>query len=261
LVVSVAAVPVVAARVAVGERYTMNKMTPEDLVRQLREALPADLRVVVLYGSAAAGDYIDNRSDTNVLVVVERLDVKTLRALAKPSAAWVKAGSHAPLLFTPESLRDSAEVFPIETLDIKDVHKVLFGDDPFPNIEIGMANLRLQVEHELRGKLMQLRSDGVLAIEDSKRLVSLMIASLSKFLILFRAALRLHEQEIPSKKLDALHALARHLKFDPQPFVQIQELKEGRRKAGEVDAEQLFERYLQGIEQVVRVVDQAQPRV
>lgn len=240
----------------------MKTMTPEDLVRQLREAMPADLRAVVLYGSAATGDYVDKWSDTNVLVVVERLDVKTLRALAKPSAAWVKAGNHhAPLLFTLESLRDSADVFPIETLDIKDAHKVLFGDDPLRGVEIGMANLRLQVEHELRGKLMQLRSDGVLTIDDPKRLVNLMTASLSKFLILFRGALRLFEQEVPSKKLDALHALARHLKFDPQPFVQIQDLKEGRRKPGEADAIQLFERYLQGIEQVVRVVDQAQPHV
>jgi len=193
--------------------------------------------------------------------VVEQLGVKTLRASAKPSAAWVKAGNHAPVLFTAESLRDSAEVFPIETLDIKDVHKVLFGDDPFPGVEISTANLRLQVEHELRGKLMQLRSDGVLAIEDSKRLVNLMIASLSKFLILFRAALRLYEREIPSKKLDALHTLARHIKFDTQPFDRIHELKEGRRKPGEVDAEQLFERYLQAIEQVVRVVDLIQSPV
>lgn len=240
----------------------MMKMTAEDLVKQLQGSLSADLQAVVLYGSAATGDYIDKWSDTNVLVVVERLDMKTLRALAKPSAAWVKAGNHqAPLLFTTESLRDSADVFPVEMLDIQDAHKVLLGDDPLPGIKIGMTNLRLQVEHELRGKLGQLRSDGVLAIDDPRRLVSLMVASLSKFLILFRAALRLYEREIPSKKLDALHALTRHIKFDAEPFAQIHELKESRRKPGEVDAEQLFERYLQGIEQVVKAVDQGQPQV
>lgn len=235
------------------------KMTAGDLVKQLQGALAADLRAVVLYGSATTGDYISKWSDTNVLVVVERLDMKTLRALAKPSAAWVKAGNHqAPLLFTPESLRDSADVFPIEMLDIQDAHQVLLGDDPFPGIKIGMANLRVQVEHELRGKLGQLRSDGVLAIDDPRRLVNLMVASVSKFLILFRAALRLYEREVPSKKLDALQALTRHVKFDTEPFAQIHTLKEGRRKPGDVDAGQLFEKYLQGIEQVVKAVDQVQ---
>jgi len=233
------------------------KMTAEDLVRKLRELLPTDLRAVVLYGSAVAGDFREKRSDTNVFMVVERLDVKTLRALAKPSKQWMKAGNHhPPLLFTPASLRDSADVFPIEMLDIQEAHRVLFGDDPLSGIQVNTTNLRLQVEHELRGKLVQLRGDFVLAVNDSRRVMNLMTASLSKFLILFRAALRLYEREVPAKKLEALQALAKHIGFDPDPFVQIHALVETPGKLTAADAEQLFESYLQGIERVVQAVDQ-----
>ena len=47
-------------------------MKPEQLVEQLKRALPASLRSVVLYGSAAAGDHVAGKSDFNILVVAER---------------------------------------------------------------------------------------------------------------------------------------------------------------------------------------------
>ncbi len=41
----------------------MAKMTLEELVAQLRAAFGAELRSVVLYGSAASGEHIPQRSD------------------------------------------------------------------------------------------------------------------------------------------------------------------------------------------------------
>ena len=52
----------------------MATMTLDELVTQLRAAYGARLSSVVLYGSAAGGDHIKDRSDYNVLVLLESLD-------------------------------------------------------------------------------------------------------------------------------------------------------------------------------------------
>ncbi|MFO0957535.1 MAG: nucleotidyltransferase domain-containing protein [Isosphaeraceae bacterium] len=62
-------------------------MTPEQLVEQLREALGPALKSVVLYGSAAAGDFVEGRSDYNILVVADPLGLDELGKLAKASKA------------------------------------------------------------------------------------------------------------------------------------------------------------------------------
>ena len=55
----------------------------------------------MLYGSAVAGDFVAGTSNYNVLVVLDRLGLAELNALAKPVLRWAKAGHRPPLLFTP----------------------------------------------------------------------------------------------------------------------------------------------------------------
>ncbi len=230
-------------------------MTPEQLTEQLKAALPSCLRAVVLYGSAAAGDYVAGSSDYNVLVVVSPLGKATLDALAAPVRAWAREGHRPPLLFTPEQLAASADAFPIEILDIQKCHRILFGDDPLAEVVVASENFRLELERELKAKLIQLRESYLLVAGKPKRIVGLLVDSLSSFLVLFRAALRLYQDDVPMAKLDALAALAGHLGFDPQVFLTIQQLKEGRLKARNVSPPELLEQYLATVEAIADAVD------
>jgi hypothetical protein len=230
-------------------------MTPEKLTDELRQACPDGLKSVILYGSAAAGDHTGKQSDYNVLVVMEELGIDTLNALSKPAAAWSKAGNPSPLLFTEERLAQAADVFPIELLDITECRKVLFGADAVEGLNISKENLRLQIEHELRGALIQLRQRYLLTGGRRKAVAELMVDSLSTFLVLFRAALRLFEEPVPQKKVQALEALAGHLSFDTGVFETVQALKEGSKKAKDEETEILFSRYLKTIECVIDAVD------
>ena len=230
-------------------------MTPDIFVEQVRKVLPTGVKSVVLYGSAAAGDHFGRRSDYNLLIVLEQLGMTELKALAAPNKAWAKAGNHPPLLFTLESLKKSADVFPVELLDIRDAHRVLFGDDVLQQLEASEANLLRQIEHELRGKLIQLRAEFLLTEAKPKRVIALMSDTVAKFLILFRAALRLYQKDVPAKKLDALRALGQHISLDRDAIVTIHEIKEGRKKPRDVQADALFERYLRAVETVTDAVD------
>jgi len=230
-------------------------MTPEKLVEELKQACPKGLKSVILYGSAAAGDHSGKQSDYNILVVTKDLGLDTLNVISKTAAAWSKAGNPAPMLFTEERLAQATDVFPIELLDIRECHKVLHGVDLVAGLEIDTKNLRLEIEHELRGKLIRLRQSYLLTQGKPKAVADLMVQSLSTFLVLFRASLRLFEEVVPQKKFQALEQLATHLAFDPAVFQTVQQFKNGSKKAKEVAVEELFSTYLKTIECVIDAVD------
>ena len=230
-------------------------MTPDKLVEELKAACPAGLKSIVLYGSAAAGDRVDKKSDYNILVVADDLGLETLDRFSKPATKWSQAGNPAPLLFTEQQLAQATDVFPIELLDIRECHNVLFGEDLVQTLEIDTKNLRLEIEHELRGNLIKLRQSYLLTGGKPKAVADLMTQSLSTFLVLFRASLRLFDEKIPQKKFEALEKLAGHLEFDGAVFETVQELKEGRKKLKDIPVQECFNIYLKTIVCVIDAVD------
>ncbi|MBC8206584.1 MAG: nucleotidyltransferase domain-containing protein [Kiritimatiellales bacterium] len=230
-------------------------MKLEKLTQELEKACGTNLKSVVLYGSAAAGDHTGKRSDYNVLVVTDHLRSEALKAFSKTAKAWARAGNPPPLLFTMERLNKSTDVFPVELLDIKECHKILTGEDVVSNLEISTDNLRLQIEHELRGNLIQLRQQYLLSAGNAKEVCSLMVRSLSSFLVLFRASLRLFSNDIPQKKFQALEKLNEVVPVPLEVFQTVEKLKNGSLKPKAVDAEALFEKYTKTIECVTDAVD------
>jgi len=93
-------------------------MTLEELVGQLQKVYGAQLRSVVLYGSAAAGEHIPKRSDYNVLVIVDELTMEHMRAGAAVARAWGEDGNPPPLTFTLDEWQGSSDIFPMEYADI-----------------------------------------------------------------------------------------------------------------------------------------------
>ena len=233
----------------------MKKMSPEQFTEKLKSVCGDNLQAVVLYGSAAAGDYTAKGSDYNLLIVLNELRSAALQSLAKPVAVWERSGNPVPLLFTRNRLVEAADVFPIELLDMRDARKILFGEDVIQGLEISTANLRLQVEHELRSALIQLCRSYLSASGNSRRMTALLTGSFSGVLTLFRAALRLYENPVPVEKFQALEKLNGHVPVELESFRQIQALKTGVLKIKKVDANRLFEEYIKSIEAVVDAVD------
>src|SRR5436305_1314613 len=163
----------------------MAKMTPEELVEQLRAAFGTALRSVVLYGSAAAGEHIPKRSDYNVLLLVEPLSLDQLRAAAAVARAWGEAGNPPPMTLTMREWRASSDIFAMEYADILERHKILYGEDPFSGIRADHHDLRLQLEHEAMGKLLKLRQGVLAAGVDGERPFAPLLARTSTSMLIF----------------------------------------------------------------------------
>ena len=231
------------------------------LIEDLRATHGENLASVVLYGSAAAGDHVELRSDYNLLIALNRITPEDLRLAQAPMREWQRLGHPLPVYFTVEELSDAGDVFPIEFHQMANARVVLYGKDPFEFVQLSDANLRHQTEYELRSKLIQLRRLYIPASTSIEKLCDLMSDSLASFAALFRAVLLLHRREAPVAKPDVVRATAKLLKLDPGPFERIFEFRAGGvLPQSETDANELFGAYMLQIERVVEAVDELAPK-
>ena len=227
------------------------------LVDDLRATHGDNLACVVLYGSAAAGDHIELRSDYNLLIALNRITPEDLRLAQAPMREWQRLGHPLPVYFTVEELSDASDVFPIEFHQMANARVVLYGRDPFEFVHLSDANLRHQTEYELRSKLIQLRRLYIPASVSTENLCDLMSDSLASIAALFRSVILLHGKEAPVAKPECVRATVQLLKLDATPFERIFDFRANDTLPGsENEANELFGSYLLQIEEVVEAVDE-----
>ena len=145
----------------------MEKLLNE-LVDRLRRDYGETLISVILYGSAASGEFHEKFSDLNVLVVLKQLGVRELALGRETVRWWQKQKQPLPLLLAREEIENSSDVFPVEFLDIQHNHRLLHGEDVVAKFSFDTHDHRRQVEHELRAALLRLRQpDGTLLEPDA----------------------------------------------------------------------------------------------
>ncbi|MFL5464156.1 MAG: hypothetical protein ACJ77T_10355 [Gemmatimonadaceae bacterium] len=231
-------------------------MKLEELVRQLQLAYGDGLRSVVLFGSAVAGEHNPKKSDYNVLVIVDSLPLERLRAVAAVSKAWAEDGNPPPMTFTSREWKSSSDIFPMEYADILERHRVLFGEEPFNGIRVSPSDLRLQVEQQTMGKLLQLRQATMGAGGDSKLQLEVLEKSLSTLMVIFRGISRLFG-EVPSQDYEELtQALARRAGFSADHFVRVIRHVRGTEKIPRENAAGILEGYLAAMERLVAYLNE-----
>src|SRR6476620_9627927 len=231
-------------------------MKLEELVRQLQLAYQGGLRSVVLFGSAVAGEHDPKKSDYNVLVIVDSLPLERLRAVAAVSKAWAEDGNPPPMTFTTSEWKSSSDIFPMEYDDILHRHRVLYGDPPFNGIRVSTSDLRLQVEQQTMGKLLQLRQATMGAGGDSKLQLEVLEKSLSTLMVIFRGVSRLHGQA-PSQVYEELtRSLAQRAGFSPDPFVRVIRHVRGTAKLPTESDSGILEGYLSAMERLVAYLNE-----
>jgi hypothetical protein len=235
---------------------TVVRAALNDLLADLQAAHGDNLASVTVYGSAAAGDYLELRSDYNLLIALYRITPADLRASHVPMREWHRLGHPMPVYFTWEELQNAADVFPIEFHQMEQARVVLYGHDPFETLRITDEMLRHQTEYELRSRLLRLRRLYIQASTSPERLGVLMNDSLSSFATLFGAALRLRGATPSVEKPDCVREAVQFFGLDPDPFERIFALRAGEEiTLGDIEANDLFAAYLLQVEKVIAVVD------
>ena len=217
-----------------------------DLVDELQLAAGSNLKSLVLYGSAAGGEFHEAHSDLNILGVFERLDAATLARLHAVVQMWTGKGHPAPLLLTIAELNSAADIYAIEFLDIIARRRTLAGEDLFATLEVPMGLHRLQVERELRLNVLRLRQAALVAGEGSAQLGKLMLDSVAAFCVLFRHALIALDEKAPDSRRESCRRLAALLRLDSAPLETVLDVRESKQPAKALTAD-TFAAYLAAV--------------
>jgi predicted nucleotidyltransferase len=248
-------IPEAAAHRATGETSMNIEKKLEELVSKAKAALGERLDSIVLYGSAARNEFDSGHSDLNVLILATVLDLEALRKAGPLLIWWIEAGHPQPLLFTKEEFRCSTDAFPIEITDIQASHRILYGEDPLVGLTVDAMHHRVQLEHEVRSKLLRLRQKAMPVLDDPKALLRLIEDSVSTFLIFVRHILILKGLNPPAPRRQLLESAHVAGLIDPVCFAQLIDLREGKLSPKAVDSVQLFEDYLRQIQILVASID------
>lgn len=227
----------------------------DQLVEKLRKALGQELISVVLFGSSAVGDRNEKFSDYNVLCVLNQIGPAQLGATESVFRWWRAQGNPSALLLTRHEVETSTDCFAIEFEDIREHHRILYGEDVVSGIAVDRCFYRAQVEHDLRAKLLRLRQKASSVLSDNDALCRLLADSVSTFCVLFRHALILHGAAAPARKREVIASARERFGIDPAPFEALLDQREERTKPKAIEPASVLAAYLREIGKVIDAVD------
>ena len=221
----------------------------------VRAALGDDFVAACLTGSVLNGHFDPKHSHINVLVVAKTLDLDRLDALG---AALPRRGkpSFDPLFVSRKQLQHSLDVFPVEWLDIQERHLRIEGEDVLSTVEVPRPALRLQCEHELRGKHLRLRQAYVLAHGNAAQLTAALRASASGLAVLFRTLLRLRGETPPGDPPRVTQRLAELYKLDPMALLGPHLLRYSTRRPKHPEIQATYRKFLVELDRLISAVDE-----
>ena len=214
-----------------------------------------NIHSITLTGSVLTDDFVPGKSDINSVVVLAEMDLKFLELLSALGKKYQKKRIAAPLIMTPEYIVNSLDVFPIEFLNIKMLHKTIFGENLFQDLKINRADLRLQCERELKVRLIGLRQGYLSCLGNSKMLMDMFIDSFSGYIPLFKGIILLLGKEPPVTNREAIDVLEEISGVNTSVFSTVLNQKKQKTKLMIGQLNTIFEEYYAAIERLGDITD------
>lgn len=196
----------------------------EQTIDEFKNALKENLVSAVKFGTEG--------EPNNLLFVLKKLDFSILEKIKPLVIKHTKKNKIVPLFFTEEELSDASDVFPLEFLDIKYPHEVLYGGDLVEKIKFDKKHVRRQLEFELRSKLIHLR-ENYIWIKKPEELKGLLKRAIPSVMPLFYGLLFLKDIEAPPDLNSLFKLVADNYKIDVSVLRKIKKL-DGKAKEEEL---------------------------
>jgi hypothetical protein len=226
----------------------------------LRLALGTEFIASYVTGSALRHGFDPARSRVNLVVVARTLTPDMLDRVRQAVTEQSKPPRFEPLLVTREQIERSLDSFPIEWLDIKAHHALIDGEDVWSGIEVPREPLRVQLEHELRAKQIQLRQAYLGSAKRPGALREVLEGSASSFSTLFRTLLRLEGEAVPATAAATIDRVAGRFGLTAGPLHDAYAVRHASRRHGEDEIVAIYRAFLVEIDRLVVAIDQMRIR-
>jgi hypothetical protein len=234
----------------------------DGLLADLRAVFDTRLLSLVVYeahgalADASAPDEgeLQHGDQVHTLVVVDTLCHADLARLAPLAKGWAKRGLAVPLTLEAGELGRSLDAFPLEFSQMITRHVVVAGEDPLAGLAVADADLRRACETQARSHLLHLRQGFIQTDGDPGALGRLVWASAVPLRALLVNIARLHG--VNARTPDALlHFVGDRLQLPAESFRPVLSHEKPERFRDR-DVGAFFPAYLQGVERLVKLVDQ-----
>lgn len=192
-----------------------------ELVRELETIAGADLTAVIVYGSAARGEFKQGTSDVDLVIVLARAERQVLERMGEPLAVARAVARVDAMIVVEGEIHRAADVFPLFYDDIRGAHVALHGSDPFSELVVSDAHRRLRIEQELREAQIRLHLGVTEARGDRKALGVLVHKKLRQLRFPLRALLELSGVECGFALDVVLSRCGKLLKADTSDLLRV----------------------------------------
>jgi len=216
----------------------------EKIIEALKEKLGENLLCAVKFGTEG--------EPNNFLAVLEKIDFATLELLKE--AVQKQKEKVVPLFFTRKELKNAADVFPLEFLDIQYPHELLYGQDIIAEIKMDKKHVRRELESELRSKLIHLRENYVW-IKKNKDLKSLLVSAVPSLMPLFYGLLYLKNITPPTQLDKLFDEVSEKYGFNVDILRKLKLLRDGKIKPDEDELKRDVEGLMEFLRVTISVID------
>ena len=139
--------------------------------------------------------YPGHQADGSVhsCALVQDLTFRDLTASLPLTESWFHRGTSVPLLLSPEELRRTIDIFPLEYATMIADYAVVRGRDPFSGVSIPAEDIRRSVEGLAKSHLIHLREAFLESHGETMRIANLIAASAAPLRALLTHIARLPE--------------------------------------------------------------------
>lgn len=210
----------------------------------------------VIFGSLAKENFVYKKSDVNIFIITKILKSDYLIKVNKVFKKFSKSIKLAPpLILTFNEIKNSVDIFPIEFSDIKMHHITLYGKDVLNNLKIPDKYLRLELETQIKGKLLLLRESLIKFGNNKKILFDILISSITPIIIILKNLLNLIKAKSISKDdFNIIDEIERRIKLNLNTIKKVLLFKHYRNKVKE-DILEVYKSYLSEVESIANYID------
>lgn len=189
----------------------------DNFIENLKGIFGNRLLSVFIYGSKASQDSVIPAHDTDIMVITDTLSGEDIRKCSKAAKNWIyegrifkKAVNPAPIFMSEKEWLNSADVYAMEYADIKENHRIVYGENLICDISVDKPDLRLECELQTKNLLMRFRNHYLLYSDNTAELQKSIVPVTKALNAIFKAVLRLKNIEVsksPHENLNRVHEI------------------------------------------------------
>lgn len=225
------------------------------VAKELQATLGDGLLSLVLANASNLANYVPNRSEVQLLLVLKQCKAQELKLVAPIIHAARRELVLDVQILAEHDLHSSTDVFPLKLLQIQQSYQLLCGHDFFGNLLVEPDHLRLACEREVKTLLMRLRHLFLMQSGHRLSLRDTLADSVQGVFQLIRCALQLSGFGAPDAEEDLLEKAENSLGVNPAALIRVFMLKFETQKVDPTAMDKIFADYLESVEAIATFFD------